>query len=487
MKKDLNSGLKWVSFSKLIDTFFQILRIIVLTRLLNKEVFGLLALTMFFLSFTDLFLDMGINATLYHKKDIDDDEWSSLFWFNIIFRSFIYLILCLITPVIVHFYHLNELYYLIPIAGLNIIFSFGSLFSTYLQKNLLFKNVSIINSIGTIISFILSVFLAYKGQGVYSLIIPILFVSLITSLFFIEKSIRRIKISFYFNFSKITPFLKLGSYDVASRFLDFFSRDIDTILVGKYFGVIELGAYSVVKQIVLRLYGLINPIISQVTIPIFSKINQDKEKIKTYFLDLLEITTTINFPLFFFLAISSKSILSLLFGQQYVQSYNIFSILLLSYSINIIAGLASILIVALGKLKYGFYWTILRSLIAPITLVYACQYSLSTVVISQLLLSLVYIYPFWYVSIYKIIGVSFLTYIKSVYLPFVICVLLLLIFRFFNFSNITKINYLDIFINLIIFLPAYLLVIYFFKKEKLTYLYNLLINKSQTNESHNIQ
>jgi O-antigen/teichoic acid export membrane protein len=486
VKQDLNNGLKWVSLSKLVDTLFQVLRIIILTRLLDKEAFGILALTMFFLSFTDLFLDMGINAALYHKNDINNKEWSSLFWFNIFFRILIYILLCSITPIIVHIYNVKELYYLIPIAGLNIIFSFGSLFSTYLQKNLFFKNVSLINSLGTILSFILSILMAYNGFGVYSLIVPILFVSLFTSFFFIERAIKHIKIYFHFNTSNILPFIKLGAYDVASRILDFFSRDIDTLLIGKYFGVAELGAYSIIKQIVLRLYGLINPIISQVTIPIFSKLNSDKEKIKSYFLNLLEVTTIINFPLFFFLAISSKSILGLLFGSKYVHSFNIFSFLLLSYSINIIAGLASILIVALGKLKYGFYWTIIRSLMAPITLVIACQFSLNAVVVAQLILSIVYIYPFWYVSVYKIIKVPFGIYLKSISAPLLICALLLVLFNYFNVSTLTKFDYLNVIVNLTIFVPTYLLLLFLFKKEKILYLFNLLINKKQKNESLNI-
>jgi hypothetical protein len=123
---------------------------------------------------------------------------------------------------------------------------------------------------------------------------------------------------------------------------------------------------------------------------------------------------------------------------------------------------------------------------APITLVIACQFSLNAVVVAQLILSIVYIYPFWYVSVYKIIKVPFGIYLKSISAPLLICALLLVLFNYFNVSTLTKFDYLNVIVNLTIFVPTYLLLLFLFKKEKILYLFNLLINKKQKNESLNI-
>ena len=144
IKKQAIQGIKWTTASTIFLTITQLLKISVLTRFLNKTDFGLMAIVMLVLGFTNLFVNMGLSSAILHKQNISKDEYASLFWLNFIFSIVLFIVVLFITPIVANFYTQPELIYLIPLMALTIIFSaFGRQFIVIEQKELNFKFISL--------------------------------------------------------------------------------------------------------------------------------------------------------------------------------------------------------------------------------------------------------------------------------------------------------------------------------------------------------
>src|SRR5690606_2252792 len=134
--KQVKTGVKWTTISTVVLAVVAILKISILTRFLDKSDFGLMALITFVMGFMELFNDMGITSAILHKQEITKKQYASLYWINWFASIIMYLILALITPFIVSFYNEPLLYKLIPLIGLNLLFSgIGRQYKTIEQKH----------------------------------------------------------------------------------------------------------------------------------------------------------------------------------------------------------------------------------------------------------------------------------------------------------------------------------------------------------------
>ena len=103
------NGVKWTSLSAVVNACAKLGQISILTRFLRKEDFGLIAIAVLVISFTEIFMDMGISSAVLHKQDISKNEYSSLYWFNIISGFVISVIICILAPWVAIYYNQPEL------------------------------------------------------------------------------------------------------------------------------------------------------------------------------------------------------------------------------------------------------------------------------------------------------------------------------------------------------------------------------------------
>ena len=158
---------------------------------------------------------------------------------------------------------------------------------------------------------------------------------------------------------------------MGSSILDFFSSETDILIIGKMLGAESLGVYSLSKQIVSKLYSIVTPIIINVLNPILSAIQKEKSKVKYYYLKVVNLLASLNFPIYFIVILLSKEILTILYGDAYISGYLVLSFLAISYGLNTIGNPMGSLQIATGRTDIGFKWTILRVVITPIVIFFA--------------------------------------------------------------------------------------------------------------------
>lgn len=424
VKQRAISGIRWTTIGTIGRSIFQLFQVAILTRFLPKEAFGLVAMTLFVIQLSSIFLDMGMTSAILHRQNATKEEYSSIYWLNIFISLILYTLLFFTIPLISRFYEQPELHKLIPILGTNIILiATGRQHRTIMQKNFQFKQIALIEIISYFLGLISAVFLAINNYGVFSLVFSTLISSFVSNSLFLIQNFKSNPIRLHFKIKDTKPFLKIGSYTMGSAVLDFFSSEIDILIIGKMLGAEILGVYSLIKQIAVKLFAILNPIITTVLSPTLSVIQNKKEELKQAYLNVVKYISNFNVPIYLLLMVSSKELLFILYGKSYQEYYVLLIFLLLLYCVTSISGLVGSLQIATGRTDLGLKWTIFRVIISPAVIILGSFISIEAVVIFTATLSLIYIIPLWYIQIKPMLNVSLKKYVQ----PFIFQLLFLVV------------------------------------------------------------
>src|SRR3989339_3801 len=414
IKKEAIAGLKWTTVSTVILSLAAIIKISLLARYLDKSDFGLMALVMFVLDFMNLFMDMGITTAIIHKQFIAKNEYSSLYWLNFMFSLILFIIIWFLSSRIASFYNERELGILIPIMASSLIISaVGRQFKTIRQKDMKFKTISIVDIATAPASVILAVYLALNNYGVYALVYSALFQYITSNIVFLIVGLNDIGLNFHFSFRETIPFLKIGMYQVGGQVINYFNRDIDTLIIGKLLGTEILGGYSLAKQLVFKPVQIINPIVTKIAGPLLANFQKDKVALKYYYLKLLNMVATINIPIYIFMAIFASFIVRILYGTGFQNIVSLVQILSIYMIFRAIGNPIGSLVTATGRTDIEFYWNMIILIITPIAVYLGSFISIEAVALSLLCSMIVMFIPSWKFLVNKLISVSLGSYIKS--------------------------------------------------------------------------
>lgn len=414
LKNAAISGTKWTTISSISLVAVQIIKISVLARFLSKSDFGLMAIVLFVLGFVNLFMDSGLSIGILYKQKISKKEYSSIFWLNFLLSIFLYLIIISTAPIVSHLYSDEQLTDLLSIMGLSIvIFAFGTQFKTIEQKELNFKFIALVDIISNIISLIAAIILAIKGFGVYALVFSALIQYTISNLAFLIKGLPRNGLLLHFNYQESKSFLKLGAYQVAGQIVNYFNRDLDIIIIGKFFGVEILGGYSLAKQLVYKPSQLVAPIFTRVATPLLAKLQDNVKLLREAYLKLANVISSINIFMYLAIIIFAHPIVNILYGQNYENIVILVRILSGYMIIRASGNPIGCLIIATGRTDLGFYWNLVVLGVMPIAILIGAQYSIEWVTVSLLIAMAVLFVPFWYFLVWKMIKAPLNQYVKS--------------------------------------------------------------------------
>jgi teichuronic acid exporter len=408
-------GVAWTTASTVVRSVVSLLQVAILTRFLDKSDFGIVAIATVFLGFTQIFLDLGISAGIMHKQDTTPQQYSSLFWLNIFMGVLLTGVLCACSPLVAKAYKEPCLTKIISLLSFTIFFSsLGSQHRTVQQKKMRFKYISIIEITTSLLSLVLAVLLAYFGFGVYSLVYSNLFHVASSSLLFLGIGLSKDRnISFHFKLSETYDYLKIGVFSIGSHVLDYFSREMDILIISATLGKEVTGLYSLCKKLVMAMYATVNPILTKVITPIFALIQKEKERVLQLYYDIIESLAILNMPIYCLIAIFSVGILKYLYGDQYTDGALILAFTALTYGINTTGSPVGSLQIAMGRTDSGFYWTICRIVATAIAIYVGSQFSINAIALSLLILNIVVNPAFWRVTIKPIIGGHYKDYFAN--------------------------------------------------------------------------
>ena len=367
-----------------------ILRLSILAHFLDKSDFGIVAILTFIHGLTIMFSDMGFATVVLHKQDLKREEFSSLFWMQMLAYTVLYFVMICFTHPLAIFYSEPLLHILLPLSLVDLFFTaFGKLYEAVLQKNFQFRVIAIRNITSNILSLVLAVLMAMLGCGVYTLVISTLFGTLILSAWNFVVGQRHIKLQFHCAPKEVFPLVRIGLYQTGTSIVDYICSKLDVLIIGKLFGMDALGVFNLCKELIFRFIWSVNTIVNKVMSPVFSKMQHEIDNLRNSYCVTLSKLTSLTFAALSVIAALSVQIITVLYGDAYQEAGLLTSLLACVAMGTAVGNPVSSIIVASGRTDLTFKYVLIRLLYtAPCIYVFS-HYSIYVLAIGLIFLMLV--------------------------------------------------------------------------------------------------
>ncbi len=414
LKKQVINSTKWNTLATIFNVGLQFLKLVVLTRLLERSDFGLVAIATMVIGFTSIFSELGFTIAIIHKQDTTREQYSSLFWANVIMSIILYLVLILLSPLASRFYGEVELTRIIPLLGIEVIANaFGKIFQTVKMKELDYRFISIVSIIGSIAGFVTTVVLALMQFGVYSLVFGQLLQVLLIQSVFVISVFGKVGIQMHLSFREISEYLKIGAFGLGTKILDFAAGKIDVFLIGKFFGMDDLGIYNLAKELITKPYSILGKIVSNVAMSAFAKIQHNKDVLKEKYCQLIELLTLFSMPMFVLLFIFTDFVVSIMYGAKFMPSIPLVKVLCIYGMIGIIEFVSGAIRDAKGKTNRSLIWTSVSLLLTTMIIFIVRGTNIFIFASAISFITVVTLWLYWKINLYGIVDLTWREFVST--------------------------------------------------------------------------
>lgn len=316
LARKTSSGLLWVSLSNIILKIINFIITVILARLLEPEHFGLIAIALVVVNFFETFRQLGLGAALIHKKDDADKAANTAFFLFPAAALVFYVISYLIASQAADFFNEPQIEAMIKALSLIfVIWSFGTLPSTLLDKNLEFKKKMVPQILPKIGYGIASIWLALNGFGVWSLVYGRLILEVL-SVLAIWPAINW-RPSFTFDWNIARELISYGKQVMMANMLVFLISIVDVTFIGRLLGASELGFYSIALGAAGLLTSQVSMMIGQVMFPVYAMINE-RNTLKKAFKTTLKYVSLVSIPATFGIFAVAWDFINVFYGDKWL-------------------------------------------------------------------------------------------------------------------------------------------------------------------------
>lgn len=359
LKQKAASGMVWTALQKYSTMFIHFISGIILARLLTPFDYGCIGMLSIFMVIADAFIGGGFGSALIQKKRPTQVDYSTIFWWNLGMAALMYAILFICAPAISRFYDTPILCAVLRVQGLVLfIHAFNIIQRNQLKKKLNFKLLSIVTITTSIISLGITIFMAYKGFGVWALVTQNLMVSAIPSLvfwFYVKWRPQRV-----FSWQSFKELFSFGVYMFLTHLINNLGQKIQGLLIGKVYSPSTMGYYAKAEGTEKLASQTVSGVMTQVTYPLYAEVQDNKVVLSNMIKRLTMTLAYVTFPLMFILLLCAKPIFVLLYSDRWVQSVPYFQVLCFAGLAGCLQSVNLQAISAIGKSKTMFVWTLLK-------------------------------------------------------------------------------------------------------------------------------
>jgi PST family polysaccharide transporter len=394
-----NKAVKGFAWNMLQGTGTQIISFVVflvLARLLDPESFGLVAMATVALAFFRVFKEFGFATAIIQRKKLESGHIDTAFWTDILVNSIMMTITFLSAKGIANLY--NEPRLEVILQALSLLFltaAFSQVQMAILRRNLDFEALAIRTLIAEVIGGISAITCALYGGGVWSLVVRQLTSSLIGTLILWMLSDWRpgLKVSSRY----FTDLFGFSIKMFAANIVDFFGSRSDSFFIGYFLGSISLGYYTIAKRLILLMTEFLGGAVNKVAWPIFAKLQDKPEKIRSGFYSASHILALIVMPIFLGIFSTSSELVPLMFGGQWESSIPILKILIFLGIIHSMNKMYDSIIVSVGRAGIWLGLRIAISISNVLCFFIALRWGLTGVALAYVIVAYFYLPVYLYV------------------------------------------------------------------------------------------
>lgn len=368
LKQKAAAGMVWTAFQKYSKMIVSFIAGIILARLLSPKDYGCIGMLTIFMSLADTFIDGGFGSALIQKKKPSQQDYSTIFWWNIGMAVFLYFLLFISAPAIARFYDIPLLCSVLRVQAL-VLFShaFNLVQRNQLRKNLNFKLLSMITVLTSLVSLSITIILAYHGFGVWALVAQNILVSAIPAVvFWFYVKWRPMWVFSKDSFKELFSF---GGYMFLTHLVNTFCGKLNGLLIGKLYSPATLGYFSKAMGTEHLASTSISSIISQVTYPLYAQVQDNKAQLGNMIKRLTTTIAYLTFPMMFLLMLIARPLFVLLYSDKWLTSVPFFQVLCLVGISTCLQAVNTQTLAAIGKSKTMFTWTLAKRTVGLIFMV----------------------------------------------------------------------------------------------------------------------
>lgn len=331
VKEHALSGLVWTFLERFGAQCVTFIVSIILARLLDPVVFGTVAIVTVLMEILNVFIDSGLGSALIQKKDADDLDFSSVFYFNIFMCVLLYFLLFFIAPLIAGFYDIPELTSIIRVMGLTLIISgVRNVQRAFVSRNLQFKRFFFSTLGGTVGSAILGIWMAYRSCGVWALVAQSLFSNIVgTAILWLTVKWRPKPV---FSFKRFCGLFTFGWKLLVSSLINTVYNNLRQLIIGKMYSTQSLAMYNRGYMIPNVIVINVNSAIDSVLFPVMSSAQDDVASVRAMTRRSISISSYVMWPLMLGLAACSTPLVSVLLTDKWLPCVPFLIIFCITYA-----------------------------------------------------------------------------------------------------------------------------------------------------------
>ena len=348
------SGMLWSFMQKFGTMAIAFVANIVLARLLTPDDYGCIGMLLIFIAVANTFIDGGFGSALIQKKEPTQEDYSTIFYWNLFLSIVLYGILFFTAPFIADFYEISLLTPVLRVQGGVLILNALSIIQcNQLRKQLRFRLIASVNLTASLLSVVITIVLAWIGWGIWALVAQQLLFSLFNAILF--WSFNKWVPSFLFSKKSFKELFGFGGFILLSSLINTFCDNIHGVLIGKFFSPAIMGLYTQARKLEEIASTSISSVVNQVAYPVLSEFQNDNLSMIRVLQRFITSLAFLVFPLMMLLILIAKPLIILLYSDKWVASVPYFQILCICLQmINYNA------VAAIGRSDILLKWTIIK-------------------------------------------------------------------------------------------------------------------------------
>ena len=388
LRNQIFSGAIWTYSQQFSTQIIQFVVSIVLARLISPEDFGLIGMITIFISIGNALFEGGLTNSLIRSNKLDDNDYSTVFIFNVIISCLIYLIIFTLAPYISRFYNQDILKILIRVYSISfVINSFSAVQNTILVKKMEFKKIAFLGLPAITLNGIVAISMAINGFGVWSLVFSFLASSLCSTI--LLWIFVKWKPSLVFSKTKFLKHFGYGNKLMISSILDIIFSNAYQIVIGKIYNAGLLGYYTRANTLMMLPVTNISTTLNKVAFPAFSQIQDDEDRLKAAYKKIMLLVLYVTTPFLTLMLVLAKPLIIFLITEKWIEIVPIFQVLCIAGILYPLHVYNLLILQVKGKSNLFLYLELSKKILTVIILVISIKFGFFGLLWGQVVFSII--------------------------------------------------------------------------------------------------
>lgn len=368
-ENSITEGLSFIYFEKVLSQLVSLVVTIVLARILIPDDYGVVAIILVFLNIADVFVTAGLGNSLIQKKEVDIDDYSTIFTFSLCFSVLLYILFFLGAPYIAQYYEMPILRDLLRVLAFRLpLAAVTSIQQAYISRSMLFHKQLISTFIGSIVSAVVGILMALEGYGAWALVSQYLFNSLVSLV--VLQGLIKFKFKIVFVKEKFGKLFSFGWRVLVTALIDRLYNEIRSLVIGKMYTPADLAFYTKGQFFPNLLMSNIDSSMTRVLFPVISRQQDDLRQVRSIVSTTVSVSSYLIIPLLVFFTFAAGKIVLLILTDKWLPCVPYLQIFCLYYMFTPIKSAKYQAITAIGRADISLKCEIIQKVFGVAILLY---------------------------------------------------------------------------------------------------------------------